>query len=400
MNNMKSVASSSKSLVIRLGNYATDPIYWYTEAVGDENIKAGRICNYTELLDIPFILNHNVKILVSTSSIVFRKIEIIDREILKNEQSLEFSIEKTIVSNIDKFHTVILKSDSNFCHVVAVEHELMSRWLGWLANVGVYPTLLIPDVLALPFNDERCFPVRLDDEWLIRSSEASGFSVNDAIFKSLCSCSSTSLSYPNNRLSHFYSQTSHLHLTGYCDVLRIMANNIKNNHANLLTGRYYRHRKKMTSNASFVRSVYWFFLLSIMMCFNSWSYKNDILRDIHMLNVALQDFHTHYPLVQEYIDKNKIIINDDFYSSHENLIKLDLISLLHGMVESFSNLDVAINSISFANVKDEIRFNINILDRDGVDLVLNNMDKNGYQLNISKIINNDGTCDIIFEYNL
>lgn len=399
MNNIKTVAPSSQTLVIRLGNYATDPIYWYAEVVGDENIKIGRICNYTELLDIPFILNHNVKILVSTSSVIFRKIEIIDKRILKNEQSLAFSIEKTIVSNIENFHIVILKSDSDFCHVVAVEHELMSRWLGWLANIGVSPTLLIPDVLALPFHDEICFPMRLDDEWLIRSGEVSGFSVNDAIFKSLCSCSSTSLSYPN-RLSHFYSQTSHIHLTGYCDVLRIMANNIENSHANLLTGRYYRHRKKMISNASLVRSIYWFFLLSIMMCFNSWSYKNDILRDIHMLNVALQDFHTHYPLVQEYIDEKKIIISGGFYSSHDNIVKPDLISLLYGIVEKFSNLDIDINSIHFANVENEIHFNINILDRDGVGLVLNNMDKNDHKLKISKIINNDGTCDIIFKYNL
>lgn len=398
MNNVKNVDLSSKNLVIRLGNCATDPIYWYAELPGDEHGQSGRLCDHTELGNIPQLSKYNIKLLVSTSYIIFRKIEIIDRKILKNEQSLAFSIEKTIVSNIENFHTVILKSDSDFCHVVAVEHELMSRWLGWLANVGVSPILLIPDVLALPFNDERCFPVRLDDEWLIRSSEASGFSVNDAIFKSLCS--STSLSYPKNRLSHFYSQTSRLHSTDYCDVLRIMANNIENNHANLLTGRYYRHRKKAISNVSLVRSIYWFFLLSIMMCFNSWYCKNDILRDIHMLNIALQDFHTHYPLVQEYIDENGTIISSDFFSSYENEVKPDLISLLYSMVENFSNLDVAINSISFSNSEKKNSFNINITDIDEIDQVLNNINKKDHQLKISKITNKDGTCDIIFEYDL
>ncbi|HDL8738197.1 TPA: general secretion pathway protein GspL, partial [Yersinia enterocolitica] len=297
MNNVRNAGLSSKTLIIRLGSHATDPIYWYTEVVDGGHRKSGQLCDHTKLDNIPFLLNYNVKILVSSSYVIFRKIDVIERKILQSEQSLAFSIEKTIVSNIENFHTVILQSDSNFCYVVAVEHELMSRWLGWLANVGISPTVMIPDVLALPFYDGRCFPVKLGDEWLVRNSEVSGFSVNDDIFKKLCL--STLIFCPENRFSRAYNQASCLHATDYCDVLRIMANNIENNHVNLLTGRYYRHRKKTISSASFFRSVYLFFLLSIVMCLNSWCYKNDILRDIHMLDATLQDFHIKYPLVQQ-----------------------------------------------------------------------------------------------------
>ncbi|HDL8012830.1 TPA: general secretion pathway protein GspL, partial [Yersinia enterocolitica] len=149
MNNVRNAGLSSKTLIIRLGSHATDPIYWYTEVVDGGHRKSGQLCDHTKLDNIPFLLNYNVKILVSSSYVIFRKIDVIERKILQSEQSLAFSIEKTIVSNIENFHTVILQSDSNFCYVVAVEHELMSRWLGWLANVGISPTVMIPDVLAL-----------------------------------------------------------------------------------------------------------------------------------------------------------------------------------------------------------------------------------------------------------
>ncbi|EKN6046504.1 general secretion pathway protein GspL, partial [Yersinia enterocolitica] len=356
MNNVRNAGLSSKTLIIRLGSYATDPVYWYTEVVDGGHRKSGKLCDHTKLDNIPFLSNYNVKILVSTSYVIFRKIDVIDRKILKSEQSLAFSIEKTIVSNIENFHTVILKSDGNFCYVVAVEHELMSRWLGWLANVGISPTVMIPDVLALPFDDGRCVPVKLGDEWLVRNSEVSGFSVNDDIFKKLCL--STLIFCPENRFSHVYNQASGLHATDYCDVLRIMANNIENNHVNLLTGRYYRHRKKTISSASFFRSVYLFFLLSIVMCLNSWCYKNDILRDIHMLDVTLQGFHIKYPLVQQYADEDSINVNKDFYHLDRNIIKPDLIFLLHGLVESFDKLDITIKSIIFTNGKNKANFNI------------------------------------------
>ncbi|HHA0034104.1 TPA: type II secretion system protein GspL [Yersinia enterocolitica] len=398
MNNVINSGLSSKALIIRLGSHATDPVYWYTEVVDGRQRKSGHLCDHTELDNIPFLLSYNVKILVSASYIIFRKIDKIGRGVLKNEQSLAFSIEKTIVSNIDNFHIVILMSDSNFCYVAAVEHKLMSRWLGWLANVGVSPTVMIPDVLALPFNDGRCFPVKLDDEWLIRNSEVSGFSVNDAIFKKLCL---STLSFcPENRFSNFYRQTSGLNSTDYCEVLRIMANNIENNHINLLTGRYYRHRKKIISHASFFRSVYLFFLLSIVLCLNSWCYKNDILRDIHMLDITLQGFHIKYPLVQQYAAEYDINTNEDLYYSDGNIIKPDLIFLLHGLVENFNKLDITIKSIIFTNDKHKANFNVSIINVDGIEQVLNEIYQKNNQLNISKITNKDGTCDIIFDYKL
>lgn len=136
------------------------------------------------------------------------------------------------------------------------------------------------------------------------------------------------------------------------------------------------------------------------MCLNSWCYKNDILRDIHLLDVTLQGFHIKYPLVQQYADEDSINVNKDFYHSDGNIIKPDLIFLLHRLVENFNKFDITIKSIIFINGKNKANFNINIINVEGIDQVLNEIDQKNNRLTITKINNKDGTCDIMFEYNL
>ncbi|WP_227721674.1 type II secretion system protein GspL, partial [Yersinia proxima] len=79
-----------------------------------------------------------------------------------------FSIESLIVGDIENYHVVILKSSRELCHVMVVERDLMNLWLGWLTEIGISTTVMIPDVLTLPFLENKWFTVKLDNEWLIR----------------------------------------------------------------------------------------------------------------------------------------------------------------------------------------------------------------------------------------
>nr|WP_246585523.1 type II secretion system protein GspL [Yersinia kristensenii] len=227
--------------MIRLGNHTSDPIYWYAKI--EEGEEYGRIDHYTELKSISLWFNCDVKVLIPASFVIFRRIRIKNKEILNNKKSLAFSIERSIVSNIEDFHVVILKADSTFCYIAAIEHELMNIWLGWLKDAGISATAMIPDVLTLPFSDGKWFSIKLDNEWIIRNGDMSGFSIKENIFEVLYR--SKSLSLPENLLSHHNVQTTDSHSIHYREVLRIMVDNLENNNVNLLRGRYYRHRKKL-----------------------------------------------------------------------------------------------------------------------------------------------------------
>lgn len=391
MKNIKEVDSPRSTLMIRLGNHTSDPIYWYAKI--EEGEEYGRIDHYTELKSISLWFNCDVKILIPASFVIFRRIRIKNKEILNNKKSLAFSIERSIVSNIEDFHVVILKADSTFCYIAAIEHELMNVWLGWLKDAGISATAMIPDVLTLPFSDGKWFSIKLDNEWIIRNGDMSGFSIKEDIFEVLYR--SKSLSLPENLLSHHNVQTIDSHSIHYREVLRIMVDNLENNNVNLLRGRYYRHRKKIIHNAPMYRTIHLCFLLSIVMCLNSWFYKIDILRDIHMLNVVLQDFYTQYPAMKKYEEMESINVHESIYHTH--MIGHDFIHFLHVASEVFGKTDATINSIVFDKKLNKISFNVAVSKGSEIDVELKKVDEKNEGFSVLKKINDNGTRDIIFE---
>ncbi|OWF77514.1 hypothetical protein B4900_16380 [Yersinia rohdei] len=148
----------------------TDIIYWHLTSNDGKNEQFGKLNNPSELIDIPMLFNSDVKILVCTSQIIYRRIKLQGNKKINNLKSIRFSFEKTIVSNIDYFHTIILKTDSDCCYVAAVEHKFMQLWLEWLKDAGISTTVMIPDVLTLPFSNGQWTSVKLNNEYLIRNN--------------------------------------------------------------------------------------------------------------------------------------------------------------------------------------------------------------------------------------
>lgn len=174
-------AGSSSILIIRLGVYASDPVYWYMTMHDGQKNKHGKLNNHADIKNIKLQSGCCVKILVSASCIIFRRINFKNSMINKNMKAIGFLLERTIIGDIDKFHTINLKWDNDFCYVAAVEHKLMNRWLGWLKEANISAKIIMPDVLALPFSLGKFSAVKLNNEWLIRNSQLSGFSISSEI---------------------------------------------------------------------------------------------------------------------------------------------------------------------------------------------------------------------------
>lgn len=388
VSNINSETSSKTILVIRLGACASDPVYWYVKTESGKDCKYGRLNNYTELKDISFYFNDEVKILVTSRVVIFRTIKIKNKKYLKNRRFLLFSIESLIVGDIENYHVVILKSSREFCHVMVFERDFMNLWLGWLTEIGISTTVMIPDVLTLPFLENKWFTVKLDNEWLIRDSGVSGFLLDRCIFEKLYL--STTLPFRENLLIPNESQESTSEVTNFCEALNIMDNNIGNNNANLLSGQYYHHRKVVVNNSLYLMIIFSCILLFVVIYSNSYFYRSNILKDIHDINILLSDFHVKYPLVLNYKNNSAIAGHDyeDIYS--------DFIDLLHKSSEVLGDADISINSISFDNNAHKISFNID--DDEDVVWELKDPHEQDERLNITKVFNDNDTCEIIFEF--
>ncbi|MFW5389665.1 type II secretion system protein GspL, partial [Yersinia sp. 2542 StPb PI] len=73
--------------------------------------RYGKLKSHTEIKNIKFDAKYTVKILVPASYIIFRRIDIKGVATRKNMKVISFLLKKSIVDDIDKFHTINLKCD-------------------------------------------------------------------------------------------------------------------------------------------------------------------------------------------------------------------------------------------------------------------------------------------------
>ncbi|MDN0124739.1 hypothetical protein QVN60_16400 [Yersinia aleksiciae] len=68
--------TSQNKLIIRLGSDVADPIYWYMEMQDSGEATHGKLASYCELVKIPGYIHYRVQVLVSSSRVIFRKVDI------------------------------------------------------------------------------------------------------------------------------------------------------------------------------------------------------------------------------------------------------------------------------------------------------------------------------------
>lgn len=390
MNDFQDRISPKNKLIIRLGCHADEPIYWYLKLRGRKGFQSGKLNNSMELKDICNLSHCDVTILVSTSFIIYRKVELHKKKMIRNLKYLKFSFEKTIIGNIDNFHTVILKYDKNFCYVAAVEHELMSCWLKWLDNAGISISLMIPDVLTLPFSEDKCSLLKLDSQWLIRNGEYSGFSIKESIFDKLHLVKDKNLS--TNRFNYISEQQKKAHLINFCDALSIMAENINKDGVNFLSGKYSRYRERKSGFFSSFRTISFGFLLSIGMIFNLLYNKKMVERDIDMLNEISLSFYARYPSLKQ-LDLDSHDLN---YYNNSLSDDIDFIKILHASSVFIENLSNPINRINFSHSDGAIVFNLDEVERGMLENELDELNVEG--VTVSKFTHDDKTYDMVFKY--
>ncbi|AJJ12521.1 type II secretion system (T2SS), L family protein [Yersinia rohdei] len=392
MNILSSKITSQATLVIRFGCHMTDIIYWHLTSNDGKNEQFGRLNNPSELIDIPMLFNSDVKILVCTSQIIYRRIKLQGNKKINNLKSLRFSFEKTIVSNIDYFHTIILKTDSDCCYVAAVEHKFMQLWLGWLKDAGISTTVIIPDVLTLPFSNGQWTSVKLNNEYLIRNNYFSGFLVKDTIVEKLLLTKSHLLSEDVFICTN--SQPENLQRGQSCDALRIMANNVNDSDVNLLCGRYYRYRKRVADNYFSFTRISILLLLFVVVFINSLFNKYEIENDINILNELSRGFYAKFPSVEQY----------DSYSQNDNGYPLtdryNFIMYLHDSNTAMVNINSAINSIRFDNKNRTLIYNLDITNSNVTDSEFDQIDLKMAGLSMTKSYHDDDTYNIVFQHQL
>ena len=93
---------------------------------------------------------------VPTFDVLMTKVSIPGGNRQKLLRAVPYAVEEQIVDDVDSLHfSLSEKTEGNMYGVVASDSERMAAWLELLANAGICPSMLVPDVLCLPDRRHR-----------------------------------------------------------------------------------------------------------------------------------------------------------------------------------------------------------------------------------------------------
>jgi general secretion pathway protein L len=173
----------SEQLYIRMGWHEQQTCHWLVHAEATSQIIAsGEIKDPIDLVSLQvYAKDRPVTVFVSASAMTLHQVELPEKGQRQAIKAIPFLLEEQIAEDVNKLHFVNGVQVENCMQVAVVAIEQMNRWLTWLREAGLKVDKLIPDCLALPQADEYPWSaLKLDDQWIIRTSSVSGMTVDEA----------------------------------------------------------------------------------------------------------------------------------------------------------------------------------------------------------------------------
>ncbi|WP_192954770.1 type II secretion system protein GspL [Gallaecimonas mangrovi] len=164
------------TVVIRLPVQDDQPISWLHWSATEQVVLASGTLPGAETLTQLNSLEGRVLVLVPGSSCFNGEVKQANksRQFMK---AVPFMLEEELADDVDSLH-FLLKPQNGVVSVLAVRHQLLQQWLGWLDEAGIEPWKLVPDYLALPWQAPSWTALALDGDLLLRTGPYSGLSVD------------------------------------------------------------------------------------------------------------------------------------------------------------------------------------------------------------------------------
>lgn len=188
-------------------------------------------------------------VLISTAKISLNYIKIPARSLQQLRQAVPYSLEERLAENIDDLHFAIGKRDKeNGVSVAIIKNDFMKQILSTFEQKKLKPSILMPDVLAIPYPIDGWAILYLNGLALVRTGLQSGFAIEAELLPTILDIALNEIQNNSIKIIWLY-QSSHwkwdLNFPNLVEKtlpdhpLGLLSNNIeKSNIINLLQGEY------------------------------------------------------------------------------------------------------------------------------------------------------------------
>lgn len=165
-----------EQLLVRLGAQYDAPINWLVwSSTEEEIIASGELPDASALSTLAERAGQRPIIALAPSSeILLKWVALPPRAGRKVISALPFMLEDELASDINEQFFAIGPKEGDQQAVAVVSKEKLSAWQSWLSDAGLFCDRLIPDVLAVPLNDNGWSVMTLGDNLLVRQQSFGG----------------------------------------------------------------------------------------------------------------------------------------------------------------------------------------------------------------------------------
>lgn len=251
----------AEKLIIRIGSHENEVVHWLVwSSTESEIIASGELSDATHLSELSEkSISRKVTVLVPGTDVLLKKLNVPAKSKNALRLAAPYMLEDDIAQDVEQlffaYADIKTSSGEENCFIATVAQEQMNTWQNWLSKAQIKHDVLVPEVLALPYVEERWQAIQLSNQIILRQGKWQGTTIDNDLWESY----SQSWSSPEDINIDAYSSLPTTNMAVSIEAkpeelpLALMAQNLDSQPFNMLQGEY----KAKVERSPLVRTWAW-----------------------------------------------------------------------------------------------------------------------------------------------
>ena len=172
----------SEFLTVRLSSEPQSPVQWLVWSTSQQEVIAsGELSNWEQLDELtPYAEKRSCIALLPGNECLIKRVEIPKGAARQFDSMLPFLLEDEVAQDIEDLHLTILDKDASHATVCGVDREWLKHALELFREANIIFRKVLPDTLAVPFEEQGISALQIDQHWLLRQGHYQAVSISEA----------------------------------------------------------------------------------------------------------------------------------------------------------------------------------------------------------------------------
>ena len=172
----------SEFLTVRLSSEPQSPVPWLVWSTSQQEVIAsGELSSWEQLDELtPYAEKRSCIALLPGNECLIKRVEIPKGAARQFDSMLPFLLEDEVAQDIEDLHLTILDKDASHATVCGVDREWLKQALEQFREANIIFRKVLPDTLAVPFEEQGISALQIDQHWLLRQGHYQAVSISEA----------------------------------------------------------------------------------------------------------------------------------------------------------------------------------------------------------------------------